>query len=357
MNLSEELKNRNLPPLRPRAQMKEILQREMYGYLPACPCEIAVSTPVAAEARYALGTVAQSFVTMTLTVGGKAHSFRVDRLLHTDGKKRPLIIHINFHPMTSSQYFPREELSEYDVDFLHFCYKDVTSDDGDFKNGLAALLLPNGQDSDTACGKIGIWAYAAMRVLDYGLTLAGTDPKNVAVIGHSRLGKTAAFAAMMDERFAFCFSNAAGCAGNALAHGNSGHSRPPRTYALGELYEDIYQNFPFWFCKNFKKHTARNLSEEFDQHYLFAAIAPRRAVIGSCSEDFWADPVSEQLCALAASPAWEEKGLDGIKCERILDAGEALLDGDIGYFKIHSLHFLSRHSWHHYLAFLAKHKN
>ena len=357
MNPYEELKKRALPPLRSREEMKEILQREVYGYLPTCPCEIIVSEPTSVEARFALGTVCQSYVTMTLSIGGRAHAFRVDRMLHTDGKKRPLVIVANLHPMTSSQYFPREEMSEYDADYLLFCYKDVSSDDGDFENGLAPLLLPYGQNTDTACGKIGIWAYAAMRVLDYGLTLDGTDAKNVAIVGHSRLGKTALFTGMMDERFRFVFSNAAGCAGDALAHGNSGHTREPHVYKLGELYEDIYGNFPFWFCKNFKRYTEKNLSEDFDQHYLLATIAPRCVLVGSCSEDLWADPISQQLCALAAGEAWEAKGLSGlVGCDRILDPEEELLDGNVGFFKIRSLHFLSRHCWRRFMCFLEKHK-
>ena len=88
MNLYEELEKRGLPLLRSREQMKEILQREVYGYLPTCPCEIIVSEPSSVEARFALGAVSQSYVTMTLSIGGKAHAFRVDRMLHTDGKKR-----------------------------------------------------------------------------------------------------------------------------------------------------------------------------------------------------------------------------------------------------------------------------
>ena len=37
-----------------------------------------------------------------------------------------------------------------------------------------------------------------MRVMDYALTLPGTDADNVAILGHSRLGKTALVTAMMD---------------------------------------------------------------------------------------------------------------------------------------------------------------
>lgn len=358
--LYSELKNRNLPGLRSREEMKDIMQREVYGYLPDVQYSLSVTEPTTVEDRYFCGQVAFSYVDMTVSVNGKSHTFRIDRLLHTDGKKRPLILVNNFHSMEKSHYFPREELSEYDVDYLLFCYTDISSDDGDFSTGLAPLLLPDGQNTDVTCGKIGIWGWAAMRVLDYGLTLEGTDKNNVAVVGHSRLGKTALYTAMIDERFSFAFSNAAGCAGDAVAHGSTGVRFAHIDRDLrqrGENISDIVERFPFWFCKNYFKYAQKNISDTFDQHYLLASVSPRYVAVGSCDLDYWADVESQQICCLAASEAWEKEGLTGLSgCDRYLEAGESLLDGHVGYFIIHSKHFFSRHSWKNFIEFLDKHK-
>ena len=358
--LHQELKARNLPPILDRAKMMDILQRCEYGYLPT-PTEYTVTAgePKVVEHRYGCGTVTHSYVNLTVSVGGGSHTFRVDRFLHNDGKKRPLIILNNIHPLDSSPYFAKEELCEYDVDYLGFWYQSVTSDDRNFSTGLAPLLLPNGQDTDTACGKIGIWAWGAMRVLDYALTLPGTDPHNIGIAGHSRLGKTAAFTAMMDERFKFAFSNAAGCAGDTLARGGSGLTRTVnRDPSKGELVGDIIRMFPYWFCKNYFRYEESNIPDEFDQHYLLAAIAPRYVMVGSCDLDHWADPHSQQLCALAAGEAWEKQGLSGLVggADAYLDSNRALTDGHVGYCKIHSPHFLSRHSWRFFLEFVEKHR-
>ena len=354
--LSAELSKRKLPPLRSREEMCEIMQREVYGYLPDVPFTYEVSEPIVIDDRYDCGNVAFSFVNMTLHFGEKSHTFRIDRLMHTDGRKRPLIIVNNFHQMEASHYFPREEISEYDADFLLFCYKDVSSDDGDFSTGIAPMLLPEGQKNDTDCGKIGIWAWAAMRVLDYGLTLPSTDGNNVVISGHSRLGKTALYTAMLDERFRFAFSNAAGCAGDSIAHGSTGKALEHLDRHLklrGENIADIVENFPYWFCKNYRKYTENNLSEDFDQHYLLASIAPRFVIVGSCDMDFWADPESQQLCCLAASEMWEKQGLSGMRdTEKYLEAGECLTEGRVCFFKIRSKHFFSRHSWKRCMEFV-----
>lgn len=351
--MKAELEKRGIPPLKSCAEMSETLQRCVYGYLPNPDFELSATAPTLVERRYACGTVMHSFVDLTVYVKGNSHTFRVDRLLHSDKNKRPLVIYINFHQMEESKYFPIEEMSEYDADFLVFCYKDVTSDDGNFENGIARLL----HDADAPCGKIAMWAWAAQRVLDYGLTLEGTDADNIAVAGHSRLGKTALFCAMTDTRFKFVLSNASGCLGASLAHGNTGTSNGGLNPSRGENYRDIVKRFPFWFSPSFSEYENKLVSDSFDQHYLLASIAPRFVLVGSCSLDAWADPVSEQLCCIAASPSWENLGYSGFLCDKFALPGDVFLDGRVGYFMIESMHFMSRHSWRHYMQFIDKHKN
>ncbi len=355
--LKKELANRALPALKGRREMADVLQKEVYGTLPSADFDMKVSEPQIIERRFACGAVVHSRVCATIEANGKSHTFPISRLLHNDGKKRPLIIYPNFHPMSESQYFPVEEMAEYDADFLVFCYKDVSSDDGDMQNGLSALLISGNEREEHECGKIGVWAWACQRVLDYGLTLAGTDAENIGVAGHSRLGKTALFCAMTDDRFKFVYSNASGCAGAALARGNSGNNAAPGTKGRGETYKDIFTRFPYWFCKNFGKYTEANVGDGFDQHYLLASIAPRFVLVGSCSLDGWADPRSEQMCCLAASEAWEKAGLNGACFDEVINAGEASLDGRIGYFKLESHHFMSRHGWRRFMEFIELHKN
>lgn len=71
-----------------------------------------------------------------------------------------------------------------------FCYNDVTSDrDDGFTSGPAAMYPRN--DPDTDWGKLGMWAFATSRLMDYVLTLPTVDHKRIFVVGHSRLGKTA----------------------------------------------------------------------------------------------------------------------------------------------------------------------
>ncbi len=361
--LKKDLLDRNLPPLLSREEMIEIMQREEYGYLPKNNFEWAVSNQRNIEIRFAKGNVIHSCVDFTLTNENGSHTFPVHRLLHQDGKKHPVILCINFDKQVPNKYFPIEEISEQEFDVITYCYTDITSDDGDFTTGIAPLVFPNGRQNDTDCGKIGLWAFANMRVLDYVLTLPNTDAKNTAIVGHSRLGKTALFTGMMDERFSFVLSNNAGCGGDAIARGGSGLPDADGNFTVekefrGETIWRICDHFPYWFCKNYHKYTEQNYGTDFDQHFVLASIAPRKVCVNAAELDFWADQKSEQLCCLAAAEAWEKMGLDGMQeCDHYLTGGEKLLDGNVGFFMAPTMHFLSRHAWNNYMEFMRRHLN
>ena len=362
--LDIELKKRNLPSLLSREEMVEIMQSEVYGYLPKNNFKWSVSEPKNLEIRFAKGNVIHSCVDFTLTNDYGSHTFTLHRLLHQDNKKRPVIICINFDKQVPNKYFPIDEIAEQEVDVITYCYTDITSDDTDFTTGIAPLVFPNGRQNNTDCGKIGLWAFANMRVLDYALTLAGTDEKNVAILGHSRLGKTALYTGMMDERFAFTLSNNAGCGGDAIARGGSGLPDSNGNYALekefrGEIVSNLTSIWTInWFCNNFKKYETQNCGTNFDQHFVLGSIAPRKVCVNAAELDFWADQKSQQLCCLAASKAWENQGLIGLQeCDHYLTAGEKLLDGNVGFFMAPTKHFLSRHAWNNYIEFINKHLN
>lgn len=254
----------------------------------------------------------------------------------------PCFIHINFRNLVPDRYLPAEEIVDNGYAVLSFCYEDVSSDDGDFTSGLAGLVYPKGRTSKTQCGKIGIWAWAACRVMDYALTRPELDASHISVVGHSRLGKTALLAGALDERFYCAFSNDSGCSGAALARGKR-----------GETIQKICQTFPYWFCGNYKKYAGNESLLPFDQHFLIAANAPHRVYVASAEEDLWADPENEYLSCVAADGYFKAKGLSGfLHPDRLPSVGESFGQGHIGYHLRAGKHYLSREDWQYYIRYL-----
>ena len=342
--LSEILKERNVPELLSREEMLDIVQAQLFGYLPPRPEKISFETEENIIPKFCAGKAVCHKVTVNTVINGKEFSFPFLATLPTDEEKHPFFVHINFRDLNPDRYMPTEELVDNGFAVLSVWYNDITTDDGDFTNGLAGVLFENGKRNDTDCGKIAMWAWAAQRILDYAETLPDKlDLSRSVVCGHSRLGKTALFAGATDERFAFSYSNDSGCSGAAIAKG---------TAPGGERVADICRNFPFWFCENYKKYCNNEYNMPFGQHYLVASIAPRKVLIGSASEDKWADPLSEMLCCVASSPAF----VNGFKYEdRPPQIDDKFFDGDIGYHMRKGLHYFSREDWLRLIEFVNLH--
>ena len=336
--LNELLAARHLPPLQTRDEMLSILQKEIYGTMPEAPDTISFSFEEDLIPRFCAGKANLNRITVSCTLRGKAFSFPFSAVLPTDGNVHPFFIHINFRDCVPDRYMPTEELVDNGFAVLSFCYKDVTSDDGDFTDGLAGILFPDGKRAPDSPGKIAMWAWAAQRVMDWAQTRPDAlDLSRAIVCGHSRLGKTALLTAAVDTRFAFGYSNDSGCSGAALARGTR-----------GETVRDICRVFPFWFRENYLQFIDNESAMPFDQHFLLACIAPRYCFVGSAAEDSWADPISEQLACLAASPAFQK----GFVCDHAAQIGEAFLDGDIGYHMRKGRHYFSREDWQRLMEFV-----
>ena len=326
-----------------KGEIVDLLLREEYGYLPAAPISVKAEL-VERDKRFCAGKADLEIYNLVCECGFGNFSFPIRVVIPKKNRPVPAFVHINFRPNVPDIYQPTEEIVDAGYAVISFCYKEVTSDDGDFTSGLAGLVYPDGKRDPDSCGKLGLWAWAAMRVLDYALTLDSIDPSRISVTGHSRLGKTALLAGLLDERFYCAISNDSGCSGASIARGND-----------GETVKNIVDRFPYWFCENYYKYSDNEDAMPFDQHFLVAANYPHRVYVASAEDDAWACPKNELLSCTLASEFYKKHGGVGFTGDgNMPECGKPILGGDVGYHIRKGTHYQSREDWNYYIKFIEK---
>ncbi|UCS91661.1 acetylxylan esterase [Echinicola marina] len=245
---------------------------------------------------------------------------------------------------TPSSFWPAEKIIDNGYAVATFGVGDLAPDNKDtFMNG-AFQLFPSQLEAENGMRTIGAWAWGASRVMDYFMDDQDIDAEKVGVVGHSRGGKTALWAAAQDQRFAICFTNCSGNTGAALS----------RRW-FGETIRKINTSFPHWFTDNYKKFNDHEDLLPVDQHMLIALVAPRPVYATSASEDLWADPKGTFLAMKNAEPAYNLYKLKSALPDNLPELNEPIINSYLGYHIKEGKHSLALYDWENFIKFADFH--
>jgi hypothetical protein len=230
--------------------------------------------------------------------------------------------------------------------FATICYSDIEPDfKGGYAYGIRPLFFKPGQTEPAPddWGAIGAWSYGLSRAMDYFEKDRDVDARRVALLGHSRLGKTVLWAGALDQRFAMVISSCSGEGGASLARRN-----------YGETISNLTGAFPYWFCENFKKYAGHADQLPVDMHELIALIAPRPVYITGGETDLWGDPKGEFLACVAAGPVYRLLGAQDLGTDQMPPLDHPIMH-TIAYHIHTGGHAVTPFDWEQFLTFADAH--
>ncbi len=347
-----------------RARLKAILQREEYGLFPDYD-KANTTFKVIVEEKVINKPIIRRQVDITINYEGKSFTFDTYMFLPEGKENVPMFLYINRHNWIANsaqrgilyERFPLEDIIARGYGLIYYDTDVIAQEDygagiverepgykyEGYKDGLFKVLGIDEKRSDDL-GAIGLWSFAAMRVMDYLETAPEVDSTKVIVVGHSRLGKTALLTGAMDERIAMAVSNSSGAGGAALFK-----------IKEGEHVDYMAETIPYWFCQKYSTYVDREAEMEFDQHFLLSLMAPRLLYVQSSELDDWADPNAEFTCACLASEVYEKVyNKPGLIENGFPAVDSPLHEGNIGYHVRTGGHHILKYDFCAFMDFADK---
>ena len=189
------------------------------------------------------------------------------------------------------------------------------------------------------------WAWGNSRALDLLETIPAIDASKAAVVGHSRLGKTALYSGVYDKRFAVVISNGSGCMGAATNRRDFGES-------LGFMAS--WKEFYHWFLDEMSAFSGDNIEKmPYDQSHFLACVAPRPLYVESATDDLWADPKGEYASLKDAAKIYALFGAKNLPDSDTIYI-EKPFNGDVGHHLREGKHDITEYDWLQFIAFCNK---
>jgi dienelactone hydrolase len=331
-----------------RNEILELFRENVYGRVPETSYQKSFNV-VNLDKNTMDGTATLKQVDIIITADGKSLVIHLTLFTPNNAKKPvPVFLLIdNWGPADTNpswkvknEFWPVGEAIARGYGMAVFYSSDVDPDNFDnFKNGIHGLLDKNPRPDD-AWGTIAAWAWGASRCLDYLVTDKDIAADKVAVVGHSRGGKTALWAGAEDTRFAMVISNESGSGGAALARRR-----------LGETVGRLNTAFPHWFCSNYKKYSNNEDALPVDMHMLLALIAPRALYVDCASEDLWGDPRGSYLSLYNAVPVFKLLGTNSDIPEAMPPLNKQVMSGKVAYHIRDGVHNMLLKDWSWFMDF------
>jgi len=240
-----------------RAETLDWFRREMFGYAPDRPADERFDADGVSFANGAVKIRIHKKLPAGASAANPAPAFIL--LDHYNGAARP-------DGLWHRAGTPTNDIVARGYAYININLNDIALNayDETWSNGVHRLY---GAGKPDDWGTLSAWAWGVSRVMDWIEHQPELDASRVGVIGHSRGGKTALWAAAQDERIALAVPNGSGTGGARLLSMDLSDAEPLDWMLGGSIR--------FWYCGNLQKYFARTKSLPHDADDLLRLVCPR----------------------------------------------------------------------------------
>jgi len=336
-----------------RGELLALFRSEVYGVAPPKPdnltFRVVETNPQAMEGKATLKRVAIGF-----KLGGELFEFHLTLFVPNQrAGKAPVFLLLNHRGIENTdptrekkmEFWPAEYAIArgYAMAAINVA-AEVDPDKRDATDGIRQFYKKHYPKPDELTwATLSAWAWSGSRAVDYFETDPDLNAAQVALIGHSRTGKTALWAAAQDTRFALACVNGAGEGGPSLARRN-----------FGETLAQVGYGFPYWFTPKYLTYAGKADTLPIDTHELIALVAPRGYHGGDTTADLGADPRGSWLALVEASKVWALYGKAAPMKPEMPLVNAPFINGPIAYHLITGDHALTLYDWKLYLDHAAR---
>ncbi len=333
-----------------REQLLAVFQSEMFGVSPPRPDGLAFEV-IEKDPHAMDGAATLKRVVIRIPLAGETFAFHLTLFVpNARSQPAPVFLQINHRGVENtdptrkerSGFWPAEEVVArgYAIAAINVAAEvDPDNFEATKTQGVRAFYRRHHPDAGSfTWGTLVAWGWAGSRGVDYFQTDPDIDASRVALIGHSRTGKAALWAAARDERFALVCVNGAGEGGPSLARRH-----------FGETLGQVTRNFRHWFTPRYASYADRINELPMDSHQLIALVAPRAYHGGDAARDLWADPRGAWLALVEASKVWHLQGKAAPLEDVMPLVNDLLLHGPLAYHIRAAGHDLTPFDWKLYL--------
>lgn len=313
-----------------REEIKQRLFNGIYGVMPDRPIHLAAEI-VSEDIGFAAGKATLCHKNLILDMGEKQLRVPFSQIIPKGKTNCPAIVYLSYEGAVPNRYLPAEEITDRGYAIFSLDFKVVSENNGDFKSGISADIARSRRKKN-APGKLMLWAWAAVRLMEYAQSLDCIDSESIAVAGHGLLGKAALIAGAVDERFNFIIAN------DSISFGAG------KNLSYGKLSLIM----PHLFCPAF----AEVDFEGCEQAMLLSLCAPRAILIGCAADDPRSAPELEYEALREASAFYSSAKLQ----KEIPTANALVQTGNLSYHLRGGMHYFSREDWKIYLDFIDKNR-